>query len=80
MLFLLNRLNGLLKHLGGSPWGEVFEILRGGFSKSSPCKPFYLWKNIGMDFKDLIGGSTDFDLTKRPTAQEALAHRWFRGL
>ena len=70
-------LNELLKHLGDSPWCEVFEVIRDGFNKTNPRKPFSLWKNVDADFKDLVGGLTNFDPAKRLTAHEALAHRWF---
>jgi serine/threonine protein kinase len=70
-------LNGLLKHLGDSPWCEVLKFIRDGFNETNPRKPFSLWKNINADFKDLSGGLTNFDPTKRLTAHEALAHRWF---
>jgi serine/threonine protein kinase len=70
-------LNALIAHLGDSPWCEVFKVLGEGFNKANPRKPFYLWQNVDGDFKDLIGGLTNFDPTKRLTAHEALAHRWF---
>jgi len=70
-------LNGLLKHLGDSPWCEVLKVIRDGFNETNPRKPFSLWKNIDADFKDLIGGLTNFEPTKRLTAHEALARRWF---
>ncbi|KAK4983981.1 hypothetical protein LTR50_006891 [Elasticomyces elasticus] len=71
-------LNGLLKHLGDSPWCEVLEVIRDGFNKTNPRKPFSLWKNVDPNFKGLISGLTNFNPAKRLTAQEALAHRWFR--
>ncbi len=70
-------LGGPLKHLGDSPWCEVLEVLRDGFNETNPRKPFSLWKDVDMDFKDLISGLTNFDPAKRLTAQEALAHKWF---
>lgn len=71
-------LSRLLNHLGDSPWCEVFKILRDGFNETNPREPFSLWKNVDTDFKDLIGGLTNFDPAKRLTAHEALEHRWFR--
>lgn len=47
-------LNGLLKHLGDSPWCEVLKVIRGGFNETNPRKPFSLWKKINVDFKDLM--------------------------
>lgn len=71
-------LNGLLKHLGESPWCEIFKVIRDGFNKTNPRTPVSLWKNVDPDFKNLIGGLTKFDPVKRLTAHEALAHGWFR--
>jgi serine/threonine protein kinase len=73
-------LNGLLKHLGDSPWCEVFQVIRDDFNKANSRKPFYLWKNVDVDFKDLVSGLTNFEPAKRLTAREALAHRWFRDI
>lgn len=73
-------LNVLLNHLGDSPWCEVLKVIRDGFNETNPRKPFSLWKNLDADFKDLIGGLTNFDPAKRLTAHEALAHSWFGDL
>ncbi|KAG4442807.1 hypothetical protein IFR05_001688 [Cadophora sp. M221] len=35
-------LNGLLSHLGDSPWCQVLETLRDGFNKTNPRKPIAL--------------------------------------
>ena len=71
-------LNRLLNHLGDSPWCEVLKVIRDGFNETNPRKPFLMWKNVDADFKDLIGGLTNFDPAKRLPAHEALEHRWFR--
>ncbi|KAL9624565.1 MAG: hypothetical protein Q9160_001229 [Pyrenula sp. 1 TL-2023] len=75
-----DTLEAFLRYLGESPWVEIFQVLRSGFNKENPREPFSLWQHdeISDDFKDLIGGLTSFDPTKRLTAQEALTHRWFR--
>ena len=79
-------LRGLLEHLRGSAWAEVFEILWNGFDDDSPRKPFALWHWDDYDqgdwvkFKSLIEGLTRFDPAKRMTAEEALDHNWFKGL
>jgi hypothetical protein len=70
-------LNGLLKHLGDSPWCEVLKVIQDGFNKANPCKSFSVWNNVDADFKDFIGGLTNFNPAKRLMAQEALAHRRF---
>ena len=71
-------LNGLLRYLGDSPWCEVLKVIRDGFNRTNPPQPFSLWKNVDANFKDLIGGLTNFDPAKRLTAHEALSHRWLR--
>ncbi|MCJ1280773.1 hypothetical protein MMC26_000090 [Xylographa opegraphella] len=73
-------LDGLLRHLGDSPWCQVLETLRDGFNKENPREPFVLWnmQPLDSDFKDLIGGLTNFDPARRLTAREALEHKWFR--
>lgn len=74
--------NGLLKHLGDSHWCENFRVIRDSFDETHPLMPVSMWKghNIDADFRDLIGGLTNFDPAKRITAHEALAHRWFADL
>ncbi len=71
--------DGLLRHLGDSPWCQVLEALRGGFNKENPREPFVRWnmEPLDSDLKDLIGGLTNFDPAKRLTADEALSHNWF---
>lgn len=71
-------LEGLLKHLGDSPWCEIFKVIRDGFNATDPRKPFSLWKDVDADFKDFVCGLMNFDPAKRLTAHEALAHKWFR--
>ncbi|EFR00767.1 serine/threonine protein kinase [Nannizzia gypsea CBS 118893] len=70
-------IDGLLKHLGDSPWVQVFEVIRDGFNEENPRRPFSLWKNVDEDFKSLICAMTKLDPGKRITAHEALAHKWF---
>ena len=70
-------LNALLKHIGDSPWRQVFRTLRDGFNAQNSRKPVSLWQGVDPVFKDLVGGLTNFDPAKRLTAHEALAHRWF---
>jgi hypothetical protein len=33
-------LNGFLKYLGDNHWVRVFEVIRDGFNKDNPRKPF----------------------------------------
>lgn len=75
-------LKGLLRHLGDSPWCQVLETLRDGFTKEHPREPFRLWdmEALDSDLKDLIGGLTNFDPAKRLTVSEALEHRWFNDI
>lgn len=74
-------LNGFLKHLGpDNPWVRVFEVLRDGFKKENPRRPFGLWSGVDDEFKRLVCAMTNFDPEKRITAREALAHKWFEGV
>ena len=68
-------LNGVLKHLGDSPWGQVLELLRGGFNKINPRKPVSLWKGINEDLRDLVTGLKKSDPARRLPAKEALEHK-----
>lgn len=70
-------LDGLLEHLGDSPWADVFRVIRDGFGAENPRRPLALWGDVEADFKDLVAGLTNFDPKKRITAREALAHKWF---
>lgn len=70
-------LDGLLEHLGDSPWVNIFRVIRDGFGTENPRRPFALWGDVEADFNDLITRLTNFDPKKRMTAQEALAHKWF---
>ncbi|KAF3491598.1 uncharacterized protein GIQ15_01115 [Arthroderma uncinatum] len=74
-------ITAFLKYLGDdNPWVQVFEIIRDGFDKEHPRKPFSIWKGVDEDFKSLICSMTNFDPAKRITAREALAHKWFEGV
>jgi serine/threonine protein kinase len=77
-----DTLDALLRHLGPeSPWCEIFTVVHSGFNTQNPRKPFHFWKSenpgFDQDFKDLVGGMTNFDPAMRITAREALAHKWF---
>lgn len=78
----LDSFLGLLRYLGNSPWCQVLETLCGGFNKENPREPFVRWdmEPLDSDFKDLIGGLTNFNPAKRLTADEVLAHIWFQGI
>lgn len=74
-------ITAFLKLLGDDNlWVQVFEIIRDGFNKENPRRPFSLWKSADEDFKSLVCAMTNFDPAKRITAREALAHRWFEGV
>lgn len=70
-------IRGFLEYLEDNPWARIFEIIRDGFNKDNPRRPFSLWHGVDDDFKHLICAMTNFDPGKRITAHEALAHRWF---
>lgn len=74
--------DGLLRHLGDSPWQDVLEALRSGFNKENPREPFARWnmEHLDSEFKNLIGGLTNFDPAKWLTADEALSHNWFHDI
>ncbi|KAK5124300.1 hypothetical protein LTR85_002003 [Meristemomyces frigidus] len=69
--------DGLLKHLGDSPWCEILRVIRNSFTAEDPRRPFALWKRVDPTFKDFVGGLMNLDPAKRMTAEEALAHEWF---
>lgn len=74
---------GLLKHLGDSPWAEILLVIISGFGETNPLTPFTLWKDVGgtdlnQDFKDFVCGLTNLDPAKRLTAHEALQHKWLK--
>ncbi|KAI1749250.1 hypothetical protein F4782DRAFT_533699 [Xylaria castorea] len=72
-------LDALYKHIGDDhPWVQVFDILRGGFSKENPRRPVSLWKDVDPELRNLVGGLTNFNPAKRLTAREALEHPWFK--
>lgn len=71
-------LGGLLKHLGDSPWVQIFGVIRDGFNKDNPRRPISLWKDVDADLRHLVGGLTNFDPSKRLTVHEALEHQWFK--
>jgi len=71
---------GFLDYLGAEhPMLDVFEAVEEAF-KDMPKKPFteMLGSDVDDDFKDLVGSVTKLDPRRRITAQEALAHKWFR--
>lgn len=76
--------DAFVRHIDeNSPWCQIFGVLRDSFNGENPRRPFSLWKGEGVedeDFKDLVGGLTNFDPAKRLTARQALAHRWFDGV
>lgn len=73
-------LKEFLKYLGDNPWVSVFEVIRDGFNKDNPRRPFLLWKGVDDDFKSLIHAMTNFDPERRITAHEALTHKWFNNV
>jgi serine/threonine protein kinase len=68
---------GLLQHLGDSPWTQIFDVIALSFGEENPRAPIALWKDIDPEFKDLVENLTTVDPKKRITAHEALSHQWF---
>lgn len=68
---------GLLKHLGQSPWVQIFTVIAEGFNEENPRVPFAQWPIVEPEARDLIGRMMNMDPNRRLTAHEALAHPWF---
>ncbi|KAK2749961.1 hypothetical protein FQN55_002678 [Onygenales sp. PD_40] len=73
-------IQGFLEYIRGSPYAEIFRVIRDGFGKQNPRRPFALWEGVDPVFKDLVCQMTAFDPRKRITACKALAHPWFEGI
>lgn len=73
-------IQGFLQHICKSPYAEIFRVIRDGFNKENPRRPFALWEGVDPVLKDLVCRMTVFDPAKRITAHEALAHQWFEGI
>ncbi|KAF2815025.1 kinase-like protein [Mytilinidion resinicola] len=68
---------GLLKHLGESPWVQIFTVIAEGFNEENSRLPFAQWSIVEPEARDLIGRMMNMDPNRRLTAHEALAHPWF---
>ncbi|EAW11057.1 uncharacterized protein ACLA_066930 [Aspergillus clavatus NRRL 1] len=53
-LAIETALDGVLQHLGDSPWAYVFKVIRDGFNKDNPRRPFCLWKGVDGEFNDKL--------------------------
>lgn len=73
-------IQGFLENIRESPYAEIFRVIRDGFGKENPRRPFALWKGVDPVFKDLVCRTTAFNPPNRITAREALAHPWFGGV
>ena len=73
----LEGIEGLIRYLGNSPWAQLMAMIAADFNADNPRRPFALWKDIDPDFKDLVVRMMNVDPTRRLTANEALAHKWF---
>ncbi|KAH9211828.1 putative calcium/calmodulin dependent protein kinase [Leptodontidium sp. 2 PMI_412] len=72
--------SGLLEHIVDDDINcQVLRMLWDERSEDYiPYKPFSEWPDVDDEaFKDLIGGLTNLDPTKRITARQALEHPWF---
>jgi hypothetical protein len=52
----------------------VYSIVKSTHLYSLACKLFSLWNNVDADFKDLIGGLTNFDPAKRLTVRGVVTY------
>jgi serine/threonine protein kinase len=73
----LEGIDGLIRCLGDSPWAQLIAMVAADFNADNPRRPFALWQDIDPDFKDLVVRMMNVDPTRRLTANEALAHKWF---
>jgi serine/threonine protein kinase len=73
-------IQAFLELIRESRWVEVFRVIRDGFNKENPRRPFALWAGVDPGLQDLVCRMTNFDPAKRITAREALAHEWFEGV
>jgi serine/threonine protein kinase len=73
----LEGINGLIRYLGDSPWAQLFAMVAADFNADNPRRPFAMWQDLGPEFKDLVVRMMNVDPTRRLTASEALAHKWF---
>lgn len=77
-------IDGLLKLIGeDDPWFKRIKEIMEDYEKGAfHRKPFELWQADGLedDFRDIIPKMTDLDPARRITAQEALAHRFFKNI
>ncbi|KAJ4355359.1 uncharacterized protein N0V89_003375 [Didymosphaeria variabile] len=73
----LEGIDGLIQYLGNSPWAQLIAMVAADFNADNPRRPFALWQDIDPEFKDLVVRMMNVDPTRRLTANEALAHKWF---
>lgn len=73
----LEGIEGLIRYLGDSPWAQFIAMVAADFNSDNPRHPFGHWQDPDPDFKDLIVRMMKVDPTRRLTANEALAHKWF---
>lgn len=73
----LEGADGLIRYLGDSPWAQFIAMVASDFNENNPRRPFGMWQGVDPEFKDLVVRMMNVDPTRRLTAKEALAHKWF---
>ena len=74
----LKSLQGLLDYFKDKSRAQYFASIAENFTAQRPRRPISKWKAMeDPDLTDLVVRMTNVDPTRRLTATEALAHRWF---
>ena len=74
----LRGLQGLLDYFEDKSRAQYFASIAENFTAQRPRRPISKWKAMeDPDLTDLVVRMTNVDPTRRLTATEALAHRWF---
>lgn len=66
-------LSGIPPFNGSSDADIMAAIKKGVFNFNAP-----VWKNISQSAKDFITNLLTFDVAKRPSAEQALKHKWIQ--
>lgn len=66
-------MSGIPPFNGSNDTDIMNNIRKGAFNFNNP-----VWKNVSQDAKDFITQLLTFDTAKRPTAAQALSHKWLQ--
>jgi serine/threonine protein kinase len=74
-----NSVRGLIDYFGSDdPRSHYFTLVASKFNKDNPRSPVSIWPKLEPEFKDLIVRMMKVDPRQRLTAEETLAHKWFK--